>query len=151
MFGFVSNVFNKIVSIGASVGGAIAGAFSSAFEGLKNILKSAVNWMIDQVNHVINAVNGSAGKLPGVPNIPNIARLAEGGIVPATPGGRLAVIGEGGQDEAVIPLSKLDGLVGGNKTLVIENMNISNDVDVDKAIQKIARSLDIERMGMVGN
>ena len=31
-------------------------------------------------------------------------RLAEGGIVPATPGGIQATIGEGGRSEAVIPL-----------------------------------------------
>ncbi len=38
---------------------------------------------------------------------PNIPELAEGGIVPASSGGRLARIGDGGQDEAVIPLDKL--------------------------------------------
>ena len=32
--------------------------------------------------------------------------LAEGGIIPASPGGTLATIGEGGQSEAVIPLNK---------------------------------------------
>lgn len=35
-----------------------------------------------------------------------LAGLAEGGIVRARPGGTLAVIGEGGQDEAVIPLPR---------------------------------------------
>jgi hypothetical protein len=34
----------------------------------------------------------------------NSQHLAEGGIVRATPGGILATIGEGGKDEAVIPL-----------------------------------------------
>lgn len=32
--------------------------------------------------------------------------LAEGGIVPATPGGRLVRVGEGGEDEEIRPLSK---------------------------------------------
>ena len=36
------------------------------------------------------------------------AKLAEGGIIPASPGGTLATIGEGGQAEAVIPLDKID-------------------------------------------
>jgi hypothetical protein len=35
------------------------------------------------------------------------SQLAEGGIVPATPGGRLVTVAEAGQAEAVIPLSKL--------------------------------------------
>jgi hypothetical protein len=42
--------------------------------------------------------------------------LAKGGIVPATPGGRLALIGEGGEDEAVIPLSKLGQMGGRGET-----------------------------------
>jgi hypothetical protein len=39
--------------------------------------------------------------------------LAEGGYVPATPGGRLAIIGEGGEGEYVVPESKM-GAMGGN-------------------------------------
>jgi hypothetical protein len=35
-----------------------------------------------------------------------ILAYAQGGIVPATSGGRLAVVGEGGSDEAVIPLNR---------------------------------------------
>jgi hypothetical protein len=37
--------------------------------------------------------------------------LAEGGIVPATPGGRVVQVAEGGQDEAIVPLG--DGGIGG--------------------------------------
>ena len=36
-----------------------------------------------------------------------VMQLAEGGIVKATPGGTPAIIGEGGQDEAVIPLDRM--------------------------------------------
>lgn len=51
--------------------------------------------------------------------------LAEGGIVRARPGGIQATIGEGGRDEAVIPLndprtaSRLGGLMGGGSTEII--------------------------------
>jgi len=38
-------------------------------------------------------------------------KLAEGGIVPATPGGRTVIVGEGGKDEAIIPLDKA-GMTG---------------------------------------
>jgi hypothetical protein len=37
-------------------------------------------------------------------------KFAEGGIVPATPGGVPAIIGEGGKDEAVIPLNDSGGI-----------------------------------------
>lgn len=47
-------------------------------------------------------IPGWEGPTLGVPKIP---RLAQGGIVQATPGGILANIGEGRWDEAVIPLS----------------------------------------------
>ncbi len=40
-------------------------------------------------------------------------KLADGGIVKARTGGVQATIGEGGEDEAVIPLSKMGGMGGG--------------------------------------
>jgi len=56
-----------------------------------------------------------AGKIAGIP-------LAEGGIVPSTPGGIQATIGEGGRSEAVIPLpDDFDpdaGGVGGGNTFI---------------------------------
>jgi hypothetical protein len=42
----------------------------------------------------------------------SIQGLAEGGIVKARPGGIIANIGEGGQDEAVIPLDRMGGMMG---------------------------------------
>lgn len=48
-------------------------------------------------------------------NMGNIPMLAGGGIVKATAGGTLALIGEGGQDEAVIPLNRL-GAMGSSNT-----------------------------------
>lgn len=44
-------------------------------------------------------------------------KLAEGGIVRATPGGVPAIIGEGGKDEAVIPLDKGMSSIGSNVTV----------------------------------
>jgi len=38
--------------------------------------------------------------------------MADGGIVLPTPGGTLAIIGEAGQSEAVIPLDRLDAMMG---------------------------------------
>ena len=47
----------------------------------------------------------------GAERAAKVAGLQEGGIVRATPGGVPAVIGEGGRDEAVIPLE--EGFEGG--------------------------------------
>ena len=46
-------------------------------------------------------------------------KLAEGGIVKPTPGGTLATIGEGGQPEAVVPLSKAESFGFNTPTLPI--------------------------------
>jgi len=55
------------------------------------------------------AMAAQAAKIAGVP-------LAEGGIVRARPGGIQATIGEGGRDEAVIPLDG-SGIGGSNVTI----------------------------------
>ena len=44
-------------------------------------------------------------------------QLAEGGVVRARPGGVQATIGEGGQDEAVIPLDRAGEFMGGGNTI----------------------------------
>jgi hypothetical protein len=48
---------------------------------------------------------------------PKIPALADGGIVKASPGGTLALIGEGGRDEAVIPLDRMGSMGGNNVTI----------------------------------
>jgi hypothetical protein len=64
----------------------------------------------------------------------SVPALANGGIVRATPGGTLALIGEGGRDEAVIPLNKAGGL-GGGTTIVIQG-----------AIDPVSTARQIERI-----
>jgi hypothetical protein len=61
----------------------------------------------------VNFVQNYMGRLP---SSIGPQRFAEGGIVKASPGGTLALIGEGGQDEAVVPIGKgstAGRLVGG--------------------------------------
>lgn len=115
---FFSGLWNTIVSIfgkiGTSVGNAIGNAFKSVINGVLRGAVNIVNGFIDAINGAIGAINdanipgvhiGKLGRL-GVP------RLAEGGIIQARPGGILANIAEGGEAEAVIPLSKLDDILG---------------------------------------
>jgi hypothetical protein len=54
-----------------------------------------------------------------------IPALADGGIVRSRPGGTLAIIGEGGQDEAVIPLGR-GGMMGNNINVTI-NAGVGSD------------------------
>jgi hypothetical protein len=107
---------NTLVAWVRGLPGRISTAASGMWNGIKESFRGAINW-------VIGKWNGLSLKLPsatffgqqvggGSLQMPHIDYLAQGGIVPATPGGRLAVMGEAGEDEAVIPLSKLRDLMG---------------------------------------
>ncbi|MGW6156036.1 hypothetical protein ACWFRM_23280 [Streptomyces sp. NPDC055144] len=111
---------------------AISGAIKSHAGPIKGVMKGIVNSFtalprafISGINAMIGGLNRVHVKIPGwvpvfggkefgihIPQIPNIPTLAEGGVIGARAGGRLAVIGEGGEDEAVIPLSKLSRMLG---------------------------------------
>jgi len=67
-------------------------------------------------------------------------RFANGGIVPATPGGTLGWIGEGGRSEAVIPLDEMDTL-GGTKQIVIQfTGNVYGMNDFETKVQQIVNN-----------
>lgn len=114
---FVKNVFTGQWS---SAWKNVKTIFSTAFTSLSAVAKAPINGVIGLVNSAISAMNGISVQIPewvpgvggqtfGV-NLPQIPQLAEGGIATSS---TLAQIGEGGEPEAVIPLSKLPGLVGG--------------------------------------
>ena len=95
--------------------------FDSVFGALAGIAKVPINAVIGAINGVISGINSLhieipewspilPGKVLGF-DIAPIPYLAEGGI--AT-GPTLAMIGEGNEDEAVLPLSKLSALLGGD-------------------------------------
>ncbi len=119
---FFKNAFNWIMNKATELRDWITGKFN-AVDGIKDAFKSAVNWLIGKWNSLkftIPSVSFLGFTTPsftlGVPSIPY---LAQGGIIPARPGGRLAVVGEGGEDEAVIPLSRLGNTGGGHMTMHI--------------------------------
>ena len=70
-------------------------------------------------------------------------KLAEGGIVPATHGGVPAIIGEGGKDEAVIPLDseEAQGRLGGGGVTIHFNGPILGD---ESQAREFARAIDKE-------
>lgn len=93
---------------------------TAVWEGIKSAVKNGINSVINFVNSGIGQLNKFQVNVPkGVPivggkhvglNIPKIPTLATGGI--AT-GPTLAEIGEGGEPEAVVPLSKLSNMLNG--------------------------------------
>ena len=83
--------------------------FGSVFNGIKELVRAPLNWIIDRINDFIREVNKI--KIPeGVPkiggmgfNIPQLQHLATGGIVKSP---TLSWVGEGKSPEAVIPLDR---------------------------------------------
>lgn len=63
--------------------------------------------------------------------------MANGGIVLPTPGGTLAIIGEAGQSEAVIPLDRLDSMMGrggGNISITVNAGMGADGQDIGRKI-----------------
>ena len=116
------------------VAGVFTGNWKRAWEGVKNIFggiwdtlkglaKGPLNAIISMINGAIGGLNKLNVKIPKwVPkyggksfgiNIPKIPHLAEGGIATKP---TMAMIGEGRESEAVLPLSKLKSLIGGDNS-----------------------------------
>lgn len=108
----------------------IVQTFSSVIGGIGSIFKIPLNAVIDMINGVIAGMNNmmsvklpdwlpGGGKELGV-TIPQIPRLAEGGVISSP---TLAMIGEGREPEAVMPLSTLPLL--GNSMNPVPSVNVN--------------------------
>lgn len=150
-FGVVNSVWSGVKGVfnGVStfLGGVFTGNWRKIFEGLRQIVKSIfgtigglikapINAAISGINAAIRAVNkisftvpdwipGLGGKHFGV-NLPQIPALAEGGIVTKA---TMALVGEGKEHEAVIPLSKLDKLVTNSVSKVLKSNLSENETN----------------------
>ena len=112
---FISNVFSGNWSAAWQN---IVNIFGNLFGMIVNLAKAPINGVISAINWVLSKINsisvtipdwvpGVGGKTLGF-NIHTIPQLAEGGVATSP---TLAEIGEGGEPEAVMPLSKLAALL----------------------------------------
>lgn len=168
--GFINGVMNIMIPIAnwinSNVIQPVARFFSGLWSGITNgvrnaartisdvmgtvagFVKAPINGIIDIVNGVIRGLNrikvpdwvpGLGGKSPNFPMIP---KLATGGIVSPANGGSIIYAGDGGQNEWVVPESKMaslvaqinkrtNGDVGGlTKHIVVNNTyNVRDKVD----------------------
>jgi phage-related protein len=157
IFGFFKNVFDKV-----------SGFFKGVMNTLIGFAEGFINFFIDGLNLIIGAINKL--KIP-IPEIVrgvfggakelgfNIApvqkvrlnRLAEGGIIRATPGGVAALIGEGGRNERVEPLDK-DGLSVRDRAIIAQlsgggatiNVYPSAGMDERELAELVSRRLAFE-------
>jgi phage-related protein len=96
----IDSFMNGFRSVGNFIGD-VAGDIVSSVKGF-------LNKAIDKINSGISTIDKV---LPG--DLGRIPRLEDGALIKHRPGGILANIGEGREDEVVAPLSKLEGMVGG--------------------------------------
>lgn len=146
-----------------STGGKI---FDGIKDGIVNAFKAIVNGIIGGINRVVaipfNAINGMLSGLRGIDilgikpfgwlpsiGVPQIPRLATGGIVPDTNGGRMIIAGDGGEDEWVVPESKMASLIdqinargaGGNITINVSGTFATSTSEQRKVAEVIAERL----------
>ena len=99
---------------------AVGGFISDVAGDIVGAVKGFLNRAIDRINSGIATIDavlpGDLGRLP---------RLADGAFVPRRPGGILANIGEGREDEWVLPQSKLDAMTGGSITFGPDSINVN--------------------------
>lgn len=118
--GIIEDVNINLVQPWNNFWDAVGGKVSAVWQGIKNAVKSGINSVINFINSGIGQLNKFQVNVPkGVPivggkhvglNIPKIPTLATGGIATAP---TLAEIGEGGEPEAVVPLTKLSNMLNG--------------------------------------
>ena len=127
--GFISGIFT---GNWAKAWDGVKQIFRGFAEALIGIFKTPINAIIGLINKAIQGINslhidipdwvpGLGGKTFGI-NIPEIPLLAKGGIATAP---TLSVVGEGREKEAILPLSKLDGMLSQQAQGVVQTVNIA--------------------------
>ena len=97
-------------NFGAKISGVFKNAINhvlSFIEGFINSPIDIINGFVDKINEAFGGIGVNIGKIGRI----SLGRMATGGIVPSTAGGRLILAGEGGQDEWVVPESKMASMI----------------------------------------
>lgn len=144
--------FNEVVSFFGGLGFRIGSAASGMWDGITSSFRTALNriigWWnglsftlgpltIGRISVLGREVFGGATIGPYTLRTPNIAMLAEGGIVTRP---TLAMIGEGGHDEAVIPLDGRHDM-GGDTYYINLTFNVDQVNGVDDLYETVNRGI----------
>jgi len=111
---FMAGLFQNIVQVFGRLGQALSAPFQAAVGVVRNVVNSmiggierAVNGAISALNRLIQGANAALSRLnlPSIPTIPMVSlpRFAEGGMVNRP---TMAMVGEGGEPEYIVPQSK---------------------------------------------
>lgn len=158
VFGFFAGVWNGIVGIfkgvGDAIGGAISGAVKWAINGVLGFAVGMINGFIDMVNIAIGIINAIPGVHIGKLEKLNVPRFETGGIVGPQGGGSLIWAGDGGENEWIVPESKMASLVdkinsqtggtgGNNYTINVSGTFATSPAEQRKVAELIREQLEL--------
>lgn len=156
LFGTLWNKLQAVFQNFASkFGDAIGQIFKNAINGVIGFIEGFIRRPVNAINGFLGILNNITGGSIGYLTAPSLPRLATGGIVGS--GGQIIMAGEGGQDEWVIPESKMADMVrqlddagGRNITINVSGIYATSEsqkrevaLDIWRKIQEVDRS----RMG----
>jgi len=106
-----TDLYNGAVGIFKNIGSAVSSAFQGVVNTIKSVFRAVLQYLASRVNAVTGLINiliAAFNRLPA-PNIPLIPKLtvpefAQGGVVSRP---TLAMVGEGGEREYIVPESKM--------------------------------------------
>ena len=108
MVEFLPKALNTAAATIKSVFTGVGTAIKAVLNGILRGVFNAVNGAIGNINRLINAANNLSAKVrgPRLPTLPTLSvpQFAKGGVVN---GPTLAMVGEGGESEYIIPASKM--------------------------------------------
>jgi hypothetical protein len=140
VFGAIKTGFEGLKKMGGAIFDNVGGAFKDVINKVIRSLESGLNFAIDGLNLALDGIDKAAGPLVNFGNIDrvDIPELAKGGIVT---GPTLAMIGEGREPEAIIPLSKLAsmGFGGGQGNTINITVTSADPNAVVAALQRYVR------------
>jgi hypothetical protein len=156
----LQETFDILQNMASQITEKLAPAVKNTLVGAFDTLKESMPGTLDMLNKVLRALEGivaaataaldaldrvTAGKASSglgkglgrlINPLGNIPGLAEGGIVTRP---TLAMIGEGGQSEAVIPLDKLGKMGGGNITINVTG-GLATSAEIGESVVNALRA-----------
>ena len=133
------HLYNEVSKIN-KIGGLAARVLGAVFGGPSGKLGSMLK--IEDAVRDLFGVKKSPKRGDGFTSF-NVPMMANGGIVKASPGGTLALIGEGGKDEAVIPLDRMGSMGGNNVTINVNGGDPNAVVDALRRYMQLNGSVPI--------
>lgn len=148
--GLVVSNWSKIVTYVKSLPGKLAAGLGSLYSKLTSPFRKAFNAIAGFWNKTVGKVSFSVPSwVPGVGgkgwSLPKIPMLASGGIATRA---TLAMIGEGRESEAILPLSKLRALlgdVGNGRATVYEihvHTGVGDPVQIGREVARVLKAFE---------